>query len=1065
MVHDAAEGALPRLDGLVGTLTPDPADGGIPPHRIRHERYSGPVTRARGIALVLAAGMLSLLFVSSLGFLAAARLSRAGASTRERDGASLLAADSGLEYAAARLSRGRGYPVYPLAQAGRGDDWAFRDTPGTPLARADNPSWSHGESWTDGDADGIRDPAEPGTDPDGDGRFSAWTSRLRPARTRFAIKTVSAEGLIPLNAGFLDGADRNGNGLPDHADPDLPPHRGLAHAASNLGTLLRPEALGPWTRRADVPAGTCIPGDAEPVRTSWLGFDLLRNRPAGGYRTWADVAQVLATIHLLNPPPHDAGGPYTPAEITLFEPYFDLGPYPGGTAFGPPVGDDGADVCEIPPVNLHTAPDPVRAALWMYLATEIANPIGSPADWIDMPYSRAGASNLTYADTGVSGRMPLLVSPDLDPGVSDEPARISAAARDVVRSPAPGWARLHERFDTDAALFFAREDEDTAGSGFPIAGGGWLQAKADLCAGAVSPDPPFHWGIPCVWTTRGLVTRALDSGGAESRPLAAVRWARISGVRFPPASGRPWSAGPNEPYVRGASPPPPLQPLRATLAPPRHFRVAARGWIPGTGGDRTLEARLAACERLEFTSQEDFENADGGRELARRGIIAQGQGTRAALSATVPNLDIPPLPPDFSRTHPHVVSLPRPAAAAAGGAPCSRFHGALALAPREADRQGADRYWSFRPETLAPGLRFPSEPPGDEIRVSRATDAGIQTSWWVSNAATPLVFDCPGFRDADASSDLVESASLETWLCPGGEDPAFFLIEGVEFPGSFIRVEATRTVRDAGSATEEPGTLFRLEIAWLNSDDLLETLDPPLDAFIPDFLDTGSVRPGFFHTVLTLDFDPEASRTNIRLFVDGAVLIGGAGGLQFPNPPDGVRNGLMKRPPLERLTVHRAGELRLYGKQLKQDLTRSDVADRFKLGRVVLPASPPAADPVSAPTNPTYVSPRYFLRGNAAFDQAHWTAFTSGELDDVTGMRVLVYAYDAAGTLRPGFPVALPGPGQTIDLPSAGGVRSFRYAVEFYRKQVPDAPLYDSPVFESVWFTLRAPAWTDWSAH
>lgn len=158
------------------------------------------MTARRGIALVLIVGVLSLLTLAALGLAAVVQISVAASGARELRDAARLAAASGMDYAAARLVH-EGYPRRALAPAGRADDWTRE------------PAYAHGEPWTDADGDVAWDAGEPCIDLDGDGRWSDWTVRLRrgngPA-PRFALWIESPEGRIPVNAGFLDGANRNG---------------------------------------------------------------------------------------------------------------------------------------------------------------------------------------------------------------------------------------------------------------------------------------------------------------------------------------------------------------------------------------------------------------------------------------------------------------------------------------------------------------------------------------------------------------------------------------------------------------------------------------------------------------------------------------------------------------------------------------------------------------------------------------------------------------------------------------------------------------------------------------
>ncbi len=232
--------------------------------------------RRAAFALVCLAGILALLLLTTLSFLFLARLRSAGSSAASARHRARLAAASGMEYAAARLL-GEGYPRASVLVTDRGDDLLFREGAGQPLEGAKNPSYSHGEHWTD-DGDGLFEPGEPWTDADADGRFTARTGRLRGAETRFSLAIGVEAGKLPVNAGYLGTGDRDGDLVPDCSDFDVHPyHKGLATAIDNLGVILDIQ-----TRRTPPPGGTS-PDPDDWILPSWLGQDLLSLRPPGGY--------------------------------------------------------------------------------------------------------------------------------------------------------------------------------------------------------------------------------------------------------------------------------------------------------------------------------------------------------------------------------------------------------------------------------------------------------------------------------------------------------------------------------------------------------------------------------------------------------------------------------------------------------------------------------------------------------------------------------------------------------------------------------------------------------------
>lgn len=270
----------------------------------------------RGIALILTAGLLTALVLLLVLLLALVRVSRGNVTARVAALRAALAAESGLAYAAARLGDGPRRPDVPEI-ANRGDDWIPRDLSATPSPRASaNPSYSHGEHWAD-DAAGVpgaydRDlddvlPAN-WTDLDGDGRFSAWTGRLRGGATafsqRFALSAFPATGLVCVNSGEiadplgdhdLDGSRLNNvdtdykNNVPADAyrDPFYPGNTHLVNLLDNLGAVLNLSVQTIRPYHAPVPAM----GD---IDTSTLGTLVVQNRPPNGYASVDQIRSFLS---------------------------------------------------------------------------------------------------------------------------------------------------------------------------------------------------------------------------------------------------------------------------------------------------------------------------------------------------------------------------------------------------------------------------------------------------------------------------------------------------------------------------------------------------------------------------------------------------------------------------------------------------------------------------------------------------------------------------------------------------------------------------------------------------
>ena len=90
------------------------------------------------------------------------------------------------------------------------------------------------------------------------------------------------------------------------------------------------------------------------------------------------------------------------------------------------------------------------------------------------------------------------------------------------------------------------------------------------------------------------------------------------------------------------------------------------------------------------------------------------------------------------------------------------------------------------------------------------------------------------------------------------------------------------------------------------------------------------------------------------------------------------------------------------------------------------------------------------------------------EIDEDPSARGSGYAStDGSGSVACLIP--LDEPGLIRGPAAAGSVRSFRYRVESFDPpgSFPSDPIFDSPVFESIWISLarkgRAPSWSAWA--
>lgn len=1058
-----------------------------------------------GIALVLVGGLLALFLSLATVFFAAADGSRLFGRGVLDGARAALTAESGMGYAAARLAQDP-YPSYRDTSATRPDSWVSREPPETPLERMRNVAYGRGEPWRDtvdlsgdgldndrdgrldepGEGTGLYTPGEPFLDLDGDGRYSAWSGRLRSCggrfEERFSLVIESPDGKIPVNAGYLDALDRQpypflfgGSwGIPDHRDPGASPyHKGLVHVLNNLGAVTRP---GGGTRRRDYPTGT-PPGSGHTFAFSWLGEDLVAHRPVGGYRSLKEIRETLLGLG------------YAPAECDLFLPFLDVGPYAGPVEGGrvsyainppwPPTGGEGSDPSVFPPsppIVLSAAPREVLVSLWRYLVSTQNLPYSAPGS---PPLQRVyGEPSGDLATASRTGGTPVRFRTDdfwayhfmIFPDEADLLADRAAS----LRADGPvSWQDFYGEIVGEAPALFAADWQDLGGgvSPHPAYQRAWLQAKVDLAFRAVALDAPpvagFFHGI-ATWAGWGI-DREPATPPVEQMSGVGLDW--IFHGPIPPGEGAPLESRPFDGdfptiYSRRIKP----QPL--TLTPPVRFRIGCLGLAGGVR--RRAEADLRTAEPLYFSSQEDFEVLLGNPFLEKECAV------RTVLDDPLPE-DRRVRMSDGGRFYPHLVSLPRtnrrsaydPAAASLYPAQgYSRLYGALSLAPREAGRRDARLYWAF-PEDFdgarnAPGTddwheadpAYPA-PPAWPMQVS-----DFPTDFWPEfdryrspfhvDGSSPNFqsFQCPGM-DGPPGMPL-EGFSADFWFnlaYPLAESRSLFVVRDPEAGQSgymnqhFVRLNIARG--DPAQPGKRPhDAVFSLSV---NAKD---ELDIPRASASPSWLvrSPGPASPeasGIFHVALSVEHEPAIGETVFRLFVNGSGFAEGGASMTH------VHTHSIAVKDKESLWISCVDELRLYDRPLAV----GEPAALHAMDRFV--------------RHGMYRSPVYVLETPGRFDRCQWLGLVPPGLRDAAGapiapFRILVEGYRTAPG-DPGHPAlawsAILGPSGSVDILPPAPVRSFRYVVHILCDAAGVA-LEDSPVFESVWFTLRrpgrAPTWKEW---
>lgn len=1033
--------------------------------------------RRPGIALVVVSGLLSLFLFLGVSIL---RLGRPDG--RARTAQLELAAESGLSYAAARLSLNP-CPRRDKTVEGRAESWAPREPRGTPLAAMRNPSYARGEHWqdaplpadlVDNDDDGAVDEAGEGmglftpgepilADLDGDGRFSAWSGRLRggagPFGLRFSLAVGSPEGRIPLNAGSLEGADRYGspaafagpdgpNGVPDHKDPDIHHHKALVHVLNNLGVV-----RGITGRRRDV--ASC----GDPIRCSWLGQDLVSNRPVGGYRDWAQVRSTLLGLSFAA----GAGPPYTVSDVAAIEPFISLeteGPLSEG---GRCTGYETSDFPRYVPVVLAAAPREVLVSLFLYLMS------APDWNWQNFPgepgsdaraSSRTGAAALKFFGGGIP--LNAIVFPDEAENLADLLVQFR-------RANSPGWRQLHADLLAQSLSLFPQDSLDIDPTAHPIFARHWTQLKADIAFQAIALDVTVSisnsfgitrvWNLPATWGGWDL-DRDFDlANGVQQRPLATFSYIRR--VRYVPSPATAAYAPLDIPFQASVLQPSDFMKAQGiSLAPPCRFDVEALA-VSGDGPSgvlRGLSGSLRCGERLDLFSQEDFENLSRGATLAKSGIAVddpvpdQRKDTRPD-PATAENPQGRPTP------YPHVVTLPRwsrrSVTSQVSGAPlwgCSRAAGAVALAARESGPQpvlGTHAYWTFKEdfdgamsqeddsEGPVAATPWPLKLPGMHVEDLLVHPYHVDAEIPFPGTASFAPFGGNG-------GPVIPEGSVSAWIPTNSQ--AFSVLDLNIQNGAlgFLKISARRH----WVLPDRPGTLFEVDVKWPSFGTPV-VMDSPA-FFVEDGARPRPHTPWTHHVVLT--FTNHGSQTAFALHVDGEH--------QFPSqtppvpPMSWTGSGAMDDVTLYKVSLKgQADEVRFHTRALSGG-PGGEVQSLFNLGRITKYGR--------------FASPTYVFDAPTRLGSCSWTGTIPPELSfdpflvEVEGFAT---APGDPGHPQPAWPSRplLPS-GRLDDLSGLAPVRSFRYRVTMDCLAVPPGtPLLDSPVFESIWFMFarpgRSPAW------
>lgn len=572
------------------------------------------------MALVMATGLVTLL--AFLAVLTVQGMRFASHALGAAGAAGGLAAESGLAYAAARLSES---VSATRRAAGREGDWRARGTheAGLPPGRLDNPSYARGEPWGD-DGDGVRMPGEGGSawlDLDGDGRFSAWSGRTRgggPFSRRFSLRITSDAGLVPVNAGELGNllADHDADGVSngDDADyagilaiwgapwgePGVPANRGIVNLLDSLGAVLGVSgtvAVDHTPRSGNWPATRRL----GQITLSDLGARIVSARPRGGYRSIEDLKPVLGADYEKVAPFLTVSGaraPWVGGGVGSF--FGDL------TRFGSVVADQ-------PRMDLDGAPLPVVKAVLRVLAA------GGYFHWDPFLYDASGTA--AYQPVAMEGGFIRVLESEVDL-IAD---LIDRKRRD---RPIASWRCLAEALQDLPAT--VADDPFTAEAD----GEERRLLLQDLVLSAFNanfhlPDP-FSRGRDTLELPRESVLNghdALDPRRVASGALWAGNTAPYTAAGQRPGAGFPTLYQPLDLF----NPPPPdpghpvMAPLKARPTAPFGLAGALPVYQVESGETGAARSRAtargtfaAACGALHLTSQEDFEQSRPSSSAPRR---------------------------------------------------------------------------------------------------------------------------------------------------------------------------------------------------------------------------------------------------------------------------------------------------------------------------------------------------------------------------------------------------------------------------------------------------------------
>ncbi len=583
-----------------------------------------------------------------------------------------------------------------------------------------------------------------------------------------------------------------------------------------------------------------------------------------------------------------------------------------------------------------------------------------------------------------------------------------------------GWKDLYGEIVGKASTIFGMQAAEVGGG---RTGHWWAQTLADVAFRGVSPDQySLASGTDgsVAWASWGI-NRGPPSQDAEYlHPLPFTETIMTQWRQFPSTTAWPHAetAHPPAGYGQTAFPN-----IILTTAPPAWFSMESVGLSNRHRTTPPARTRFRRLEVIDFTSQEDFENLDGNPRLVSRGIKAVDGGMTPEVrhGQTTPGVFPITSLPDFNKlNYARDPAMDR----------YSSQWGALGLSPQTGGRRTAHYYWAFSDEydragelscvpEIDPALFIPAPAriSGGTAYFPSGSVAGFDVIKWPIGSSSPL-----------------KSFSIDCWMAASSSIRVY---KTSSRDSHYFDIKSSRSIGTSGNL----GTTFDVKMRWGGSTIRAGQILIPDATDDPDF-------SWHYHVVLAVRL--LSTGNTVTLFINGQPQT-----LSDAPPalPISSFTGALTGTTGLQMDFAACDEIRLH----MRDLSGTDAQACHDQGRFHREG--------------TYISPLYVLNRAGSILQAQWTGACPPHFPP-EALRVRVHGFsDDLGQIVLGT-WDLDKGGLTYSAPPyLSAVKSFRYEVRFdCRRMVDGGPMrdtataiYDTPIFESIWFALarpgQAPLW------